>query len=213
MSAVVLRHTIALADDHAVVRAGYRRLLELEPDLAVVADYADAEAAYFGLSQMEPGAVELLVLDLSMPGRGGLEMLRRLRQRLPDLKVLVFTMHESLALMVQCRDAGASGYVTKSSEPLLLVAAVRAALAGESVWPAALASGLREGAPHERLSPREFDVLQHLLAGHGVEQIAQILHLSPKTVANYQTLVRQKLGTGTAVELLRYAREHGLAAS
>jgi DNA-binding NarL/FixJ family response regulator len=213
MSECLRRHTIALADDHAVVRAGYRRLLELEPELAVVAEYADAEAAYFGLAQQQDGEVELLVLDLSMPGRGGLEMLRRLRQRRPGLKVLVFTMHESVALMSQCRDAGANGYVTKSSDPVQLVAAVRAALAGESVWPAALAAGLREGSPHERLSPREFDVLQHLLAGRGVEQIAQILHLSPKTVANYQTLVRQKLGIGTAVELLHYAREHGLATS
>lgn len=204
-----VRHAIALADDHAVVRAGYRRLLELEPDLTVAAEYAEAEAAYLGLTQTAPGEIALLVLDLSMPGCGGLAMLRRLRRRLPALKVLVFTMHDSPTLMARCRDAGASGYVTKNSEPSLLVAAVRAALAGNPVWPAALAANDRV-APHERLSAREFEVLQFLISGHDVGQIAHTLHLSPKTVANCQTLVRQKLGIGTAVELLRYARAHGL---
>ena len=208
---MIPRRSIALADDHAVVRAGYRRLLELEPELRVDAEYADAESAYLGLTRREPSPVELLVLDLSMPGRGGLEMLRRLRQRLPALKVLVFTMHDSVALMAQCRAAGACGYVTKSSEPEQLVAAVRAALDGDEVWPASLPpAGAGEGAPHERLSPREFDVLQHLLAGRGVDEIAAVMRLSSKTVSNYQTLVRQKLGVGTAVELLRYAQRHGL---
>jgi DNA-binding NarL/FixJ family response regulator len=188
-------------------------LLELEPELTVVAEFADAEAAYLGLTQAALRDIALLVLDLSMPGCGGLVMLRRLRQRLPALKVLVFTMHDSTTLMARCRDAGASGYVTKNSEPALLVAAVRAALAGKPVWPDALAAEGRNGAPHERLSAREFDVLQHLIAGRGVEQIAHTLHLSPKTVANCQTLVRQKLGIGTAIELLRYAREHGLTAA
>jgi DNA-binding NarL/FixJ family response regulator len=209
MSDAVVRHAIALADDHAVVRAGYRRLLELEPDLMVVAEFAEAEAAYLGLTQAGSSDVALLVLDLSMPGCGGLAMMRRLLRRLPALKVLVFTMHDSPTLMARCRDAGASGYVTKNSEPAVLVAAVRAALAGAPVWPVALPAN-NPVAPHERLSAREFEVLQFLIAGHNVEQIARTLYLSPKTVANCQTLVRQKLGIGTAVELLRYAREHSL---
>ena len=201
---------VALADDHAVVRAGYRRLLELEPDIQVVAEYGDAESAYFALTQTQPCPADLLVLDLSMPGRSGLEILRRLGQRLPSLHVLIFTMHDGAAMLTQCRQAGARGFVTKSSEPEVLIDAVRRSGRGEGVWPRSAEQAEREGPPHERLSPREFDVLQHLLAGRGVDEIAGLLHLSGKTVANYQTLIRQKLGVSTAIELLHYARQHRL---
>ena len=204
---------VALADDHAVVRAGYRRLLELEPDIAVVAEYGDADAAYGGLTADED-AVDLLVLDLSMPGRSGLEVLRRLAQRLPDLPVLVFTMHDSAAMVGQCLKAGAAGFVTKSSSPEVLVDAVRRVARGERVLSPDVARHApgrgAEAPPHAELSSREFDILQQLLAGRGVEEIAQMLRLSAKTVSNYQTQIRQKLGVGTAVELLRYGREHGL---
>jgi len=204
---------VALADDHAVVRAGYRRLLELERDMAVVAEYGDAESAYRALAAEAGEAVDLLVLDLSMPGRSGLELLRRLQQRRPGLRVLVFTMHDGAAMIEQCLRAGAAGFVTKSSAPEVLVEAVRRAARGETALSpdvAAIAAAPPE-APHRSLSSREFDILQQLLAGHGVEEIAHTLRLSAKTVSNYQTQIRQKLGVGSAVELLRYAREHGLA--
>ena len=203
---------VALADDHAVVRAGYRRLLELEPDILVVAEYGDADAAYSGLTA-PGGAVDLLVLDLSMPGRSGLEMLRRLSQRLPALPVLVFTMHDGAAMVAQCLRAGAAGFVTKSSAPELLVDAVHRAARGETVLSPDVAQQepLHRGEPpHAGLSGREFDILQQLLDGRGVDEIAQTLRLSAKTVSNYQTQIRQKLGVSSAVELLRYARENGL---
>ncbi len=203
---------VALVDDHAVVRAGYRRLLELEADMAVVAEYSDAESAYSALAG--GAAVDLLVLDLSMPGRSGLELLRRLAQRRPELPVLVFTMHDSAAMIEQCLRAGAAGFVTKSSAPEVLVEAVRRAARGEialSPDVAALtAAQPPQPPPHHALSSREFDILNQLLVGHSVDEIAQTLRLSVKTVANYQTQIRQKLGVGGAVELLRYAREHGL---
>jgi DNA-binding NarL/FixJ family response regulator len=204
---------VALADDHAVVRAGYRRLLELEPDMAVVAEYGDADSAYGALAAEAGEAIDLLVLDLSMPGRSGLELLRRLQQRRPALRVLVFTMHDGAAMIDQCLRAGAAGFVTKSSAPEVLVEAVRRAARGETALSpdvAAIAAA-SPVAPHRSLSSREFDILQQLLAGRGVEEIAQTLRLSAKTVSNYQTQIRQKLGVGSAVELLRYAREHGLA--
>lgn len=210
MSAGALR--IGLVDDHAVVRAGYRRLLELE-GMAVAAEFADADSAYAALSVGEGCPVDLLILDLSLPGRSGLELLRRLSVRRPALKVLVFTMHDSAATVAQCLRAGAAGFVTKSSAPEELIAAVHRAWRGElalSPDVAQAAQQAAEPAPHLRLSTREFDVLQALLRGAGVEEISQQLRLSPKTVANYQTLVRQKLGVANAVELLRYAREHGL---
>ena len=205
---------VALADDHAVVRAGYRRLLELEPDMAVVAEYADADSAYSALCDPLGEPIDLLVLDLSMPGRSGLELLRRLSQRLPDLPVLVFTMHESAAMLDQCRRAGAAGFVTKSSAPEVLVHAVRRAARGEfALSPDMFALQVAAGAGgplHARLSSREFDILMQLLDGRSVETIAQTLRLSLKTVANYQTHIRQTLQVGGALDLLRYGREHGL---
>jgi len=207
---------VAIADDHAVVRAGYRRLLELEHDIAVVAEFADADGAYTALTTVtaagEP-AIDLLVLDLSMPGRSGLELLRRLQVRLPTLRVLVFTMHDSAAMLDQCLRAGAAGFVTKSSAPEVLVDAVRRAARGEialSPDVAVAGASTNAGPPHTRLSSREFDILQQLIAGRSVDEIAQNLRLSIKTIANYQTSIRQALGVAGAVELLRYAREHGL---
>ena len=206
---------VALADDHAVVRSGYRRLLELEGDIAVVAEFGDADAAYNAFNGHDALAttIDLLVLDLSMPGRSGLELLRRLSARRPELAVLVFTMHDGAAMLDQCLRAGAAGFVTKSSAPEVLVDAVRRAARGEialSPDMAALAAQAHAGPPHTRLTSREFDILQQLIAGRAVEDIAQTLRLSNKTVANYQTRIRQTLGVGSAVELLRYAREHGL---
>lgn len=208
---------VALADDHAVVRAGYRRLLELEPDMAVVAEFGDVDSAYSALTSADASVravADLLVLDLSMPGRSGLELLRRLNARLPALPVLVFTMHDGAAMLDQCLRAGAAGFVTKSSAPEVLVDAVRRAARGEIAlspdMAALVARQPASGPPHERLTAREFDILQQLIAGRAVEDIAQNLRLSTKTVANYQTSIRQTLGVGSAVELLRYAREHGL---
>lgn len=204
---------IALVDDHAVVRAGYRRLLELEPGFEVAAEYAEADAAYAALSR-DDSDVGLAVLDLSLPGRSGLELLRRLKLRRPALRVLVFSMHDNAATVSQCLRAGADGFVTKSSAPEVLVDAVRCIASGGLAFsPDVQALLQREDAevpPHMRLSPREFDVLQCLVRGASVGDISRSLHLSAKTVANYQTLVRQKLGVGNAVELLRYARAHGL---
>ena len=205
---------VMLVDDHAVVRAGYRRLLADEPDLRVVAEHADADAAHAALLALPTDTVELLVLDLSMPGRSGLDLLRQVRQRWPALPVLVFSMHDSPALVAQALQAGAAGYVTKSSEPAALVAALRRVargetgvlspdIAGEGASPAALA-------PQPLLSAREFEVLRGLVEGLTLDQIAERLHLSGKTVSNYQTQIRQRLGVATALDLLRYAQAHSL---
>lgn len=211
-SRVPQRARIALADDHAVVRAGYRRLLELEPDFDVVAEYADADAVHLAL--VEDGTdVDLLVLDLSMPGRSGLELLRRLVVRRPGLRVLVFTMHDSAAMLAQCLRLGAAGFVTKSSAPEVLVDAVRRVLRGDTALSpdvAGSAGSVAPEPPHLKLSDREFDVLRQLITGRSVEAIAQDLFLSAKTVSNYQTQIRHKLGVSSAVELLRYARAQGL---
>lgn len=204
---------ILLVDDHAVVRTGYRRLLELDPQCQVVAEFADGDSAYDALQRQPPEKgplAELLVLDLSMPGRSGLDLLRRLNLRWPSLKVLVFSMHDSPAMVGQAFKAGAHGFVTKSSQPAELVDAVRRVMAGERVLSSDLAEQALPTDAHQQLSAREFDVLRFLVQGLAVDEIAPLMNLSAKTVANYQTQIRQKLGVANAVELLRYAREHGL---
>ena len=215
------RWRVMLVDDHAVVRAGYRRLLEDEPDLEVVAEHADADAAYTALARVPPGlppgsaGADLLVLDLSMPGRSGLDLLRRASLRWPPLRVLVFSMHDSPVMVAQALKTGAAGFVTKGSEPEVLVQALRRIARGEAPvlspdLAAVLPGGAAPEAPHLGLSAREFDVLRGLIDGQTVEQIAERLRISPKTVSNYQTLIRQRLGVATAVELLHYARAHRL---
>jgi DNA-binding NarL/FixJ family response regulator len=201
---------VLLTDDHAVVREGYRRLLELEPDVAVVGECPDAETAR---AQLEDNgqAVDVLVLDLSMPGSGGLALLQHLTDSWPTLRVLVFTMHDSPTMVEQALRAGAAGFITKSSAPDVLVDAVRRVAAGERPVLSADVTQRAARQPALRLAPREVEVLQLLVQGCSVEEISQRLQLSVKTVANYQTLVRQKLNAPTAIELLRVAQRHGLA--
>lgn len=202
---------IVLADDHAVVRSGYRRLIELEDDLLVVAEFADGESAYSWLVQHE---ADVLVLDLSMPGRGGLETLTRLKQRLPQLRVLIFTMHDSAAMVTQALRAGADAYLTKSSSPELLIDAIARVCRDERVLSddvrqhdASRSQGAADS-PQLRLTPREFEIFKRLIQGETIEQIADTLCLSAKTVFNYQTMIRRKLGVESAVELLRLALQH-----
>jgi DNA-binding NarL/FixJ family response regulator len=203
---------VMLVDDHAVVREGYGRLLGLEDDMKVVAECANADEAYERLAgRDEPPQV--LVLDLSMPGRSGLDLLRRVALRWPRLRVLVFSMHDSEAMVAQVMKAGAAGYVTKSRPPDELVMAVRRVARGETVLSAdvaSAASGADGPPPHLMLSGREFDVLRMLVQGLSVDQVAERMHLSIKTVANYQTAVRQKLGVANAVEMVHYAQRYRL---
>jgi DNA-binding NarL/FixJ family response regulator len=206
---------VMLVDDHAIVREGYRRLLEAEGDLAVVAEAADAETTHALLDRLAAaGGVDVVVLDLSMPGRGGLDLARRLAIKWPAVRVLVFTMHDHPAMVAQALAAGVAGYITKTSAPQALVAALRRVAAGEQrvLGPDVQAAPADPTAqpPHMALSPREFDVLQGLVRGEPLDAIAQRLHISPKTVSNLQTLIRSKLGVSTAVELLRYAQQHRL---
>ena len=210
MSTTVLR--VALVDDHALVRAGQARLLALEPDICVVAEHADADAAFDAL-RAAPQAVDVLVLDLSLPGRSGLDLLRRVTMHWPRLAVLVCSMHDSLPVLAQAMAAGARGFVTKASDPGVLIEAIRAVARGEQALSPdlqPLRGHLAAAAPHEGLSPREFEVLLRLARGESVDLIASRLHLSTKRVANLQSSLRAKLSLSNAVELVHYARRNGL---
>ncbi|MDE2618004.1 MAG: response regulator transcription factor [Burkholderiales bacterium] len=204
---------VVLVDDHAVVRSGYRRLIELETGMQVTAEFGDGESAYAWLTQNE---ADVLVLDLSMPGRGGIETLSRLKQRQPGLRALVFSMHDGAAMVTQALRAGADGYLTKNSSPDLLVDAIlrvwrHELVLSDDVRRHAVSDAQATGVqPHLALTPREFEIFHRLAEGVTVDDIAQTLCLSPKTVANYQTVIRQKLGVESPVEMVRLAQQHGL---
>ena len=203
---------IVLIDDHAVVRAGYRRFLEQEPGYEVLAEASSGEQAYALLQRLNP---DVVILDLSMPGEGGLSALRRFKLRWPRLPILVFSMHDHLAFAIQALRAGANGYVTKSSDPQQMVSAVRRVLAGELALSPDLAARLaRRGAagasqPTLGLSVREFDIFRLIASGKTHEEIAQLLSLSVKTVTNQHSLIRQKLAIDSDIELFQLAVECG----
>jgi len=204
---------VMLADDHAVVRAGYRFLLENVPGIEVIAEAASGEEALAWFGQYQP---DVLVVDLSMPGIGGLETIRRLRQRQPDARILVCSMHENPALVENALQAGVSGYISKNSSPEVLVAAVRKIAGGAIYIDAELAQNLvvqhsREGgSPLATLSTREMQILCMFAEGKAVEVIAETLSLSSKTISNYLTQIKEKLQVGSHAELVRLAISMGL---
>ena len=203
---------VLLVDDHAVVRAGYKRYLELDAKIEVVGEAENGEQAYALLSEI---TADVIVMDLSMPGRGGLESIRHILQRYPQQRILVFSMHENPALATQALRAGAKGYLTKSVSPDLIVDAIHQIMQGGQPIDTDLAAAIKqselESAPHLQLAPREFEIFRLLANGQSVDEIGQRLHLGLKTVSNYQTSIRQKLGVTTAIELHQYARQYGLA--
>ncbi len=199
---------VMLVDDHAVVRAGYRALLESDPRFAVVAEASDGESAY---GRCRDGDVDVVVMDLGMPGQGGLVAAAHLTQRAPAPRVLVFTMHAHPSYAVQAFAAGALGYVTKSSPPETLLEAIATVARGRRYLSTDIAQLLaweRFGSAYGRLdalSVREFEVLRLLLAALSVEEIAAALHLSVKTVRNLHYAIKRKLEVRDDIELVRLA--------
>lgn len=204
---------IILADDHAVVRSGLRRLLELNDHLEVVAEADSGEQAYQKFGELLP---DVLVMDMSMPGMGGLEALRRIMTRYSTAKVVIFSMHENAAFASQALAAGARGYVGKSGEADDLVTAVHEVAAGRGYLSAVVAQKIAlqnlsgDDDPFRLLSAREFEIFRMLVEGGSVEQIAEQLNISHKTVANYQTMLKQKLGVTSPLEMVRLAIRHGV---
>jgi DNA-binding NarL/FixJ family response regulator len=205
--------TIMLVDDHAVVRAGYRAVLEKQPGLKVVAEAADGAEAYRLFKATQP---DLVIMDLTMPGIGGIEAIRRIRQWDSNARLLVFTMHQNAAFAVQAIRAGARGYVTKTSPPEALIRAIhdvfagRIALSPDVDHELALSRLADEAVAADVLTAREFEVLRMLLAEQTTEEIAGLLHISPKTVANLHSLIKTKLGVGSDIELVRLALRQGI---
>ncbi|TXF12594.1 response regulator [Pelomicrobium methylotrophicum] len=202
---------ILLADDHAVVRAGFRRLLEQRPEIRVLAEAVSGEDAYRLYGVLKP---DVVVMDLSMPGMGGMGTIRRIVARDPSARILVFSIHESEAFALQALKSGALGYLTKAAAPDVIVTAVhevargRPYLAPDVAQRIALYTATGADDPLACLTAREFEVFQLVVDGRTIDQIAEALHLSSKTVANYATQIKQKLGVSSPVELVRLALKH-----
>ncbi len=204
------RVSVLLVDDHAVVREGYRRLLERHGDIAVIGEAGDAATAHGLFIRLEP---RIVVMDITLPGTSGLEALRQMLLHKADARVLIFSMHEDTIFLKRALQTGAYGYVTKASAPNVLVEAVLAIARGKKyVSPdVAQSVALGEGIAYSHgLTQREFDVLRLIIQGRTLPEIAEALGLNSKTVANHQSALRQKLGAETTIELLRKANELGL---
>jgi len=205
---------VILVDDHAVVRAGFRMLLSAEAGIDVIAEAERGEAACQLYMEQQP---DVMVLDLSMPGIGGLESMRRICNRDSNAKVLVFSMHDERVYIDRAMNAGAKGYITKNSAPEILVAAIRKIASGEIY----IEQGLMKNMPPqnretdyrtivETLSPREFDIFLLLAKGLTAHKIADELCLGYKTVANYGTQIKSKLKVSTVAELAHIAMVLGV---
>jgi DNA-binding NarL/FixJ family response regulator len=205
--------TIVLVDDHAVVRAGVRRLLEQEPLFEVIGEAESGEKAYQTFGELKP---DVMVMDLSMPGMGGLEAIRRILMRYEKAKILVLSMHEDLSFANQALKLGAKGYLTKNTLADDLVKSIETVTQGDVFLSDEIAkkmamqsiSGNQD--PVHELSAREFEIFRLLAEGLDIDAIASTLNISSKTVSNYQTMIKQKLNINTPIELIRYAIKVGV---
>lgn len=205
---------ILVADDHTLVREGLKQILSSAQDMLVAAEAVDGDQA---LLRVRTGEFDLALIDMSMPGLSGIELIKRLKLEKPKLRILVLSMHGEQQYAVRAYKAGASGYLTKDSASSQLVEAIRKIAAGGVYISAAAAEQLALGAmrndaalPHTALSDREFEVFRLIVAGISLTEIADGLHLSVKTVSTHKTHILQKMSMSGTAELVRYALEHQL---
>ena len=200
-------------DDHAVVRAGVKRLLEQEPLFEVIGEAESGEKGYQLFGALKP---DVMVMDLSMPGMGGLEAIRRIMMRHEKAKILVLSMHEDLSFANQALKLGAKGYLIKNTLGDDLVKAIETISRGEVFLSDEIAKKIAVSSiegdqdPIHDLSAREFEIFRLLAEGLEVDAIATTLNISSKTVSNYQTMIKQKLNINTPIELIRYAIKVGV---
>lgn len=208
---------VLLVDDHPVVRDGLRRLLESTPDIHVAAEADDGEAALACYGKCAP---DVVILDISMPGIGGLETIRRLKAHDKDVRILVFTMHESESMIMRTLEAGAIGYLTKRGGMAQMLTAVRQVAQGKPFIDPTHTSGIvyrklmgSAEDPLSVLSSREFQLFQMFAEGHSVLEIAENLSISPKTVGVHRTNIMKKLGLHNAAQLARLAIQYNIVQS
>jgi len=208
---------ILIADDHTIMREGLKRILEGETEIEVVAEAVDGLDA---LQKVRNGGIDLIVLDLSMPGRSGVDLIRQIKDEAPKLPILILTMHEEEQYAVRAIRAGANGYLTKESAGLELVNAIRKIASGRPYISMTVAEQLAMNLmpedvalPHKTLSDREFEIFQLLVQGKSLTDIADGLFLSVKTVSTHKTRILVKMRMKNLPELVQYAVQHQLIAA
>jgi DNA-binding NarL/FixJ family response regulator len=212
---MMTKKTVFLADDHAIIRDGLKQILADTDDLAVTGEAASGLEV---MQRIREGDWDVLVLDISMPGRSGLELIRMIKDEKPELPILVLSMHQEEQYAVRAFQAGAMGYLTKESDGELLVAAIRRVASGGVFISDKVAELMVRGIhpankplPHNLLSDREYQVFNLLVLGRGLTEIGAELSLSVKTISTHKTHILQKMNLANTAELIRYAVAHGLA--
>lgn len=206
---------ILIADDHAIVRGGLKQIIATTTDIVVAGEAAHGAEVIDKLRVLQ---VDLLLLDMTMPGISGIGLIRRVRTEQPALPILVLSIHNEAQVVSRALRAGATGYVTKDSDPEILLTAIRKLAAGGRFIDPKLVDAIvfethaGEAPPHEVLSDREFQVLQMLAAGKSINDIAESFALSAKTISTHKMRLMQKLNLSNNAELIRYAIKHGLVA-
>lgn len=205
---------VLLADDHAVVRAGLKEILSSTADIVLAGEATDGHQV---LAAVRGNDYDVAVLDMTMPGRNGIELIKLVKAEQPELRILVLSMHSEAQYAVRAVKAGASGYLTKECAPEELVAAIRRIAGGGAVISAETAERLvldtsarGAAAPHTLLSDREYQVFRMIAVGASISEIAAVLGLSVKTISTHKTRIFQKMGISNPSDLVRYALRHKL---
>ncbi|MBR7798843.1 response regulator [Undibacterium fentianense] len=207
---------ILIADDHTIMREGLKRILDGNDDIQVIGEAIDGHDT---ITKVRSEAFDVLLLDLSMPGRSGVDLIHQIKDEFPKLPVLILTMHEEEQYAVRAIRAGANGYLTKESAGTQLVTAIRKVAAGrpyismevaEQLAMSAMPTSNHHQSAHTSLSDREFEVFCHLAKGKSITEIGELLHLSVKTVSTHKTRIMQKMDLQSISELVQYAMTHHL---
>ena len=200
---------IILVDDHDIVRAGIKRLLENQFNIDVIGDFGKGETAYQFIRDND---VDLVVMDLSMPGKGGIESTRQIKKQFPKINILILSMHDNPTMAKKVLDAGATGYILKNDIADDLINAINKVSNSEVVFSRTIEKSLKtiSNSILSKLNDKELEILTSLAKGNDLKNIADDINISYKTAANYQTSIKQKLELKTSVDLYRVAKDNGL---
>ena len=200
---------LVLVDDHDIVRAGLKRLLENQQDIKIIGDFGTGEIAYEFIRKNE---VDVVVMDLSMPGKGGIESTRQIKKQFPKINILILSMHDNPTMAKKVMDAGATGYILKNDIADDLINAIYSVSKSEIIFSSTIEKSMKSSNQSilNQLNDKELEILAALATGNELKNIANDINISYKTAANYQTSLKQKLKFKTSVDLYRIAKDNGL---